>query len=138
MVSTMKNQNGLQAIYFIDARLLTLITNDQMSFTYIVGYHKDQYSGLYCFSYFLDLSEAFDTISHNVLLHKLKAYSINNEELEWFASIYFTDARLLTFITKYQMSFIYIVESHKDQYSGLYCFSYFLMIFLMHSKSRES
>ena len=37
----------------------------------------------------LDLSKTFDTISHSVLLNKLKAYDINNEELEWFASYLF-------------------------------------------------
>ena len=34
----------------------------------------------------LDLSKAFDTISHSVLLSKLKAYDIDNKELEWFPS----------------------------------------------------
>ena len=34
---------------------------------------------------FLDLSKAFDTISHSVLLNKLKAY----EEFEWLASYLF-------------------------------------------------
>ena len=37
----------------------------------------------------LDLSKTFDTISHSVLLNKLKAYGINTEELEWFASYLF-------------------------------------------------
>ena len=38
---------------------------------------------------FLDLSKGFDTISHSVLLNKLKAYGINNEELEWFENYLF-------------------------------------------------
>ena len=37
----------------------------------------------------LDLSKIFDAISHSVLLNKLKAYDINNEELEWFAGYLF-------------------------------------------------
>ena len=37
----------------------------------------------------LDLSKTFDAISRSVLLNKLKAYGINNEELEWFASYLF-------------------------------------------------
>ena len=37
----------------------------------------------------LDLRKAFNTISHSILLNKLKAFGINNEELEWFASYLF-------------------------------------------------
>ena len=36
-----------------------------------------------------DLSKAFHTVSHSVLLSKLNAHGINNEELEWFASYLF-------------------------------------------------
>ena len=75
---------------------------------------------------FLDLSKGFDTISHSVLLNKLKAYGINNEELEWFANYLFCRYQVADVNNKQSNEFyIYIVESHKDQYSDLYCFSYF-------------
>ena len=35
---------------------------------------------------FLDLSKAFDTLNHNILIEKLHYYGINNLELSWFSS----------------------------------------------------
>ena len=42
--------------------------------------------GKYTLGIFLDLSKAFDTVNHNILLEKPKAYGIQSENLKWFRS----------------------------------------------------
>ena len=42
--------------------------------------------GKYTLGIFLDLSKAFDTVNHNIVLEKLKAYGIQSENLKWFRS----------------------------------------------------
>ena len=37
-------------------------------------------------SVFIDLTKAFDTIDHSILLKKLKYYGIINRSLDWFDS----------------------------------------------------
>ena len=42
--------------------------------------------GKYTLGIFIDLSKAFDTVNHNILLEKLKTYGIHSENLKWFRS----------------------------------------------------
>ena len=42
--------------------------------------------GKYTLGIFIDFFEAFDTVSHNILLENLKAYGIQSENLESFKS----------------------------------------------------
>ena len=47
---------------------------------------KGQQEGMYTLALFLDLSKAFDSLEHNVLLKKLDRYGLRGITNEWFAS----------------------------------------------------
>ena len=44
---------------------------------------------------FIDLSKAFDTISHSVLLSKLQAYSVIDNELSWLTDYLFNHKQVV-------------------------------------------
>jgi len=46
---------------------------------------------------FIDLSKAFHTISHSVLLEKLSRYGIQNNELNWFTDYLFLRKQIVQF-----------------------------------------
>ena len=47
---------------------------------------KRQQEGMYTLALFLDLSKAFDSLEHNVLLKKLERYGMRGKTNDWFAS----------------------------------------------------
>ena len=52
--------------------------------------------GKLCGAVFLDLTKAFDTVDHQILLSKLSAYALSGNSLQWFRS-YITDRKQRTF-----------------------------------------
>ena len=46
---------------------------------------------------FIDLSKAFDTVSHSCLLNKLPSYGIVNKELQWFTDYLFSRTQSVQF-----------------------------------------
>ena len=48
--------------------------------------HESFESNLYNLGVFIDLSKAFDTVNHSIILKKLEIYGIHGKNLEWFKS----------------------------------------------------
>jgi site-specific DNA-adenine methylase len=64
-------------------------------------------SGSWCLGIFLDLSKAFDTINHNILIEKLALYGIRGIALSWFRS-YLTNRTQVVKVKDVQSDPMYI------------------------------
>ena len=69
-------QFGFQINSSTEHAILELVRNITKSF------EKSEY----VLGLFIDLKKAFDTVNHEILLHKLKLHGINGTCLEWFKS----------------------------------------------------
>ena len=69
-----KKQFGFQKKYSTEHALLELVNEISDSFEN----HK------YTLGVFIDLSKAFDTVDHNILISKLKQYGVTGTNLNWF------------------------------------------------------
>ena len=85
-----------------------ILSNDQFGFrekhstthallTFIDKIARSIDSSLHTIGIFLDLSKAFDTINHNILLHKLSHYGIRGKALGWFRD-YLTNRKQFVYI----------------------------------------
>ena len=71
-----QKQFGFQNAHSTEHAILQLVNQITEAFS----------QGKYTLAIFLDLSKAFDTVNHSILLEKLKAYGIQSENLKWFSS----------------------------------------------------
>ena len=50
---------------------------------------------------FMDLSKAFDTVDHKILISKLKNYGVRGKNLNWFESYFNNRKQFITYNNKY-------------------------------------
>ena len=78
---------------------------------------------------FIDLSKAFDTVDHSILLKKLEMYDINTTNLAWFAS-YLNGRKQYIKITEYANT---VKKRYKVRSAARYkeyrYYFYFLVLF---------
>ena len=70
---------------------------------------------------YVDLSKAFDTVGHSVLLQKSSTYWVKDAGLEWFNSYLFNRKNYVCVDRNISSPEPYTVEFSKDRSWGHYC-----------------
>lgn len=86
---------------------------------------------LFACGIFLDLTKAFDTVDHSILIKKLEYYGIRGIVSDWFQSYLSKRTQFVSIdnVSSAPQYCILPVEFHKGLFLGLCCFFYILMIF---------
>ena len=69
----------------------------------------------YTLEVFIDLSKAFDTVDHNILIDKSNLYGIKNNSLKWFLSYLSNRKQFIQAGAIKHLTLILSVECLKDQ-----------------------
>ena len=89
---------------------------------------SDLESKFHTLGIFLDLSKAFDTLNHDIPLHKLNIYGIRSLANTWIKNYLADRNRMLFTIRSLQMTGRKFAVSLKDRSSDCFYFYYILMI----------
>ena len=63
---------------------------------------------------YTDLEKAFDKVPHKLLIHKLKAYNLNSQVIDWIISFYLIDNSELDYLTFTLTGYWLLVVSLRD------------------------
>ena len=83
------------------------------------------------YAVFLDLSKAFNTIDHDILLHKLRFYGVRGVALEWFRNYLSGRSQYVSYYDMNSASrdvTLHVVY-HREVFSDHYCSSSILMTY---------
>ena len=70
---------------------------------------------------FLDFSKAFDKVSHDKLLHKIRYYGIGGKTNTWISAFLYSRSQQVV-VNGHRSQLVYSRESHKEVFWALCCF----------------